>query len=215
MKIEFLGHSCFLITSITGKKIITDPYHTGEEFNLLEIAESADIVTVSHDHPDHNNSSVIQGEPQIVTENTEKEGISFKVIESYHDAARGKERGNNRIFIIVVDDIRICHLGDLGHRLDKHQLASIGNVDILLIPVGGGFTINSAEAEKICTDIGAKVIIPMHYRSAGLSILGDVGDFLYDKDNVTASNNSELELTLSSLPIKPEIVVLKPKLLSS
>jgi L-ascorbate metabolism protein UlaG (beta-lactamase superfamily) len=215
MKIEFLGHSCFLITSSTGKTIITDPYHTGEEFNLSEIAESADIVTISHDHPDHNNSSAIQGDPQIVTENTDKKGVSFKVIESYHDAAGGKERGNNRIFVFVVDDIRICHLGDLGHRLDKHQLVSIGSVDVLFVPVGGGFTINSTEAEKICVDIGAKVIIPMHYRSAGLSLLGDVGDFLSDKDNVTTSNNSELELTLSSIPMKPEIVVLEPRLLTS
>ena len=85
MKIEFLGNSCFLITSSTGKKIIIDPYHTGGGFNLSEIVESADIVTISHDHPDHNNSLAIQGDPQIVTENTDTKGISYACEEISED----------------------------------------------------------------------------------------------------------------------------------
>jgi len=213
MKIEFLGHSCFIITSSDGKKIITDPYHTGKEFNLSEIKESADMVTISHDHPDHNNVSAIQGDPHTVTETTDIEGISFKVIESYHDEVGGKERGNNRIFVFVVDGVRVCHLGDLGHQLDEGQLASIGNVDILFIPVGGGFTINAAEAEKICTDIAAKVIIPMHYRTAGLPLLGDVQEFLSGKNNVILSDGGEVSFTQDSIPEKPQIIVLKPELL--
>jgi L-ascorbate metabolism protein UlaG (beta-lactamase superfamily) len=215
MKIKFLGHSCFLITSSIGVKIITDPYHTGEEFNLNKIKESADIITVSHDHPDHNNVADIQGNPHVVIETTNMEGIPFKAIDSYHDEVYGRERGKNRIFVFIVDDIRICHLGDLGHQLNENQLENIGSVDVLFVPVGGGFTINVDGAEKVLKDIGAKVIIPMHYRTAGLPFLGDVEEFLSGKDNVMLSIDSEVELIRDSLPEKPKIIVLKPELLTT
>ena len=214
MKIRFLGHSCFLIISDTGTRIITDPYHTGEEFTLSEIEESADIVTVSHEHPDHNNIETIKGNPQIVKGAAEVNGIEIKAINSYHDDAEGKERGGNLIFAFKVDGITLCHLGDLGHLLNESQVSYLGEVDILLIPVGGGFTIDAVAANKVCKDIGARVIIPMHYKTAGLPFLADIGDFLKGKDNVTVSSDSMVEITPNNLPETPQIIVLKPELLT-
>jgi len=214
MKIRFLGHACFLIISDTGTRIITDPYHTGEEFTLTEIKESADIVTVSHEHSDHNNIEAVQGNPRVVKGSDRVNGIEITAIHSYHDDVEGKERGGNLIFTFKVDGITLCHLGDLGHQLNEGQLSYLGEVDILLIPVGGGFTIDAAAAEKVCEDIGAKVIIPMHYKTAGLPFLADIGDFLQDKKNVTMTSDSMVEFTRNNLPERPQIIVLKPELLT-
>ena len=214
MKVKFLGHSCFVITSNTGTKIMTDPYNTGEEFKLSEIKESADIVTVSHDHPDHNNTAAIQGNPRVLKGSAKLNRIEFMVVQSYHDEAGGKERGGNLIFTFEVDGIKICHLGDLGHQLDDSQLSVIGKVDILIVPVGGGFTIDGAGATEVCKQINPKVIIPMHYKTAGLPFLADVQEFLNGKDNVTLSAVSEVEFTQESLPVKSQIIVLKPQLIT-
>ncbi|MCK4791591.1 MAG: MBL fold metallo-hydrolase [Desulfobacteraceae bacterium] len=215
MKIRFLGHSCFLIVSDTGIRIITDPYHTGEEFTLTEIKESADIVTVSHEHPDHNNTGAVQGNPLVLTKQANVNGMEFTAVQSYHDEAGGKERGGNLIFTFEVDGIKICHLGDLGHQLDDSQLATIGKVDILIVPVGGGFTIDGAGATEVCNQINPKVIIPMHYKTAGLPFLADIGDFLKGKNNVTNSSGSMVEFTCDKLPERPQIIVLKPELLTN
>lgn len=214
MKIKFLGHSCFLITGNDGTRIITDPYHTGEEFKLAEIDESADIVTVSHGHPDHNNTATVRGNPQVVTGSASVKGIQFKAVESYHDEAEGKERGGNLIFTFEVDGVKICHLGDLGHQLSKSQLAEVGEVDILIVPVGGGFTIDAAGVDKVSNDIGPKVVIPMHYKTAGLPFLGDVGEFLQGRHNVTRTAASEIEFTRENLPENTKIIVLTPELLT-
>ncbi len=120
MTIKFLGHATFLITSEDGVRIITDPYESGGYGGALRygpITDEADIVTVSHDHADHNYVAGVPGNPVVVTESTEVGGISFQVIDSYHDDAQGAERGPNRIFCFQVDGIRVCHLGDLGHLL--------------------------------------------------------------------------------------------------
>ncbi len=139
MKIEYLAHACFMITSEAGIKIITDPYAVGGDLNFGEIKESADIVTVSHGHFDHNNVAAVRGNPELVkgAVATDIKGMPFKGIPAYHDEATGKTRGANTIFCFKVDGIRICHLGDLGHQLDDKQVADLGTVDILLIPVGG------------------------------------------------------------------------------
>ena len=140
MKIEYLGHACFMITSDAGIKIITDPYTAGGDLNFGEIKESADIVTVSHGHFDHNNVSAVRGNPELVkgTVTAEVKGIPFKGIPAYHDEATGSKRGDNTIFCFDVDGIRLCHLGDLGHQLDDKQVTDLDTVDILFIPVGGG-----------------------------------------------------------------------------
>ncbi len=213
MKIKWLGHSCFLITSEKGTKFITDPYAVGVGINYAPIKESADVVIVSHDHGDHNNVSAVQGQPQIVKGSGIKNvsGIEFKGIAAYHDRSQGKERGDNTVFCFTVDGIRLCHLGDLGHLLSQEQIASVGNVDILFIPVGGVFTINAAEATQVCTQLRPKVIIPMHFKTPKCAYpISDVNTFLEGKERVKKWDKSEIEFQAGKLPAEAEITVLPP-----
>ena len=130
MKIKWLGLASFLITSDSRTRIITDPYETGGDLSYGEIRESADIVTVSHEHFDHNNVAAVQGNPQILRKMGEAEvkGIRFKGVGSLHDDVGGKERGKNTIFWFDVDGVKVCHLGDLGHQLSTEQVRAIGSV---------------------------------------------------------------------------------------
>jgi L-ascorbate metabolism protein UlaG (beta-lactamase superfamily) len=215
MKLKWLGHSCFLITSETGLRIITDPYPQGSGLNYSPINEAADIVTVSHDHFDHNNISAVSGKPGIITGNGVKnvKGIQFKGIASYHDESKGKERGANTIFCFTVDGIRLCHLGDLGHELSREEIAQIGNVDVLLIPIGGFFTIDAKVASKVGDDLKPKVVIPMHYKTPKCDFpITGVEDFLAGKKNVKKLNSSETEFKAGKLPEATEIMVLQPAL---
>ena len=213
MKVKWLGHSCFLITSEKGTKLITDPYAVGGGINYSPIKESADIIIVSHGHSDHNNVSAVRGQPQIIKGSGIKDvrGIEFKGIATYHDKSKGKERGGNTVFCFTVDGIRLCHLGDLGHLLSQEQIASVGDVDILFIPVGGFFTIDAAEASRVCTQLMPKVTIPMHFKTTKCAYpIGTVEDFLKGKERVKKWDTSEIEFQAGKLPAEGEIIVLPP-----
>lgn len=215
MKIKFLGHASFLITSDAGVRIITDPYTPGAELKYGEIKESADIVTISHGHFDHNNVAAVRGNPRTVKDPSPVvvKGISIQGIPVYHDEARGKNRGGNIIFWFDVDGIRICHMGDLGHALDDKQIAALGKVDILLIPVGGYYTITAKVATEISNRVNPGVIIPMHYKNEKCALpISPVEDFLADKKDVKRLDASEAEFRLESLPKTTQIIVLKPAL---
>ena len=186
MKIKWLAHAAFLITTDSGTRIITDPYETVKGLNHGKIEESADIVTTSHDHGDHNNVAAVQGNPQVVRGTTEARGVKIKAIATAHDNSGGSERGRNTIFCFEVDGLNVCHAGDLGHLLTDEQAAAIGAVDILLIPVGGHFTIDARTADRVCDQLKPKVIIPMHYKTAKLDFpIASVDGFIQDKNNVT------------------------------
>jgi L-ascorbate metabolism protein UlaG (beta-lactamase superfamily) len=210
--VQFLGHACFLITSSGGLRIITDPYTTNNVFIYAPVDEIADIVTVSHEHQDHNNISAIKGQFEIIKGVGSKNvrGIDVTGVASYHDDSGGKQRGANTIFCFPVDGVRFCHLGDLGHRLNSDQLAAIGKVDVLFIPVGGGPTIDSKTATEVCNDLKPRVIIPMHYKTPKTSFnLASVDDFLAGKSNLKKLNASVFEIRSGSLPASSEIVVLE------
>jgi L-ascorbate metabolism protein UlaG (beta-lactamase superfamily) len=216
MKVKWLGHSAFMITSDSGTKVITDPYETVMGLNYGEIKESADIVTVSHGHGDHNNVSAVQGNPEVLREAAPAEikGIKFSGIPTYHDDAGGSARGDNIIFCFEVDGVRVCHLGDLGHPLSDKQIADVGKVDILLTPVGGNFTIDAKVATEIYGKLASKVVIPMHYRNekcSGFPVAG-VDDFLQGKENVRKIDGSEVEFKQGELPATTQIIVLKSAL---
>ena len=215
MKIKWLGHASFMITSDAGTRIITDPYVTGGDLSYGEIKESADIVTVSHEHIDHNNVSAVRGNPEIVrgAVTVEVQGIKFKGIPCYHDNAGGRLRGNNAIICFEVDGVRLCHLGDLGHLLSDKQVAELGTVDILLIPVGGLYTIDAKAASQVCSRLKPKVIIPMHYRTdkCGYPIAG-VDEFLQGKKGVSQVDTSQVEFKQGELPATTQIIVLKSAL---
>lgn len=212
MKLKWLGHACFLITSDAGLKIITDSYSVGGGVGYSPIKETADIVTVSHGHSDHNNVAAIGGNPEVVTGSGVREvkGIKIKGVDTHHDESEGKARGNNVVFCLSVDGVKVCHLGDLGHRLSSQQIAEIGAVDVLLIPVGGFFTIDAFVASQVCDDLKPKVIVPMHYKTSKLDYpVAGVEDFLKGKKNVKKIDSSEVELKAGQLPGATEIVVLK------
>ncbi len=215
MNIKYLGHSAFVITSDAGLKIITDPYGTAPDLTYGEITESADIVTVSHDHFDHSNVAAVKGNPEVVRRagRSTAKGIEFKGIASYHDEAKGRLRGDNIIFCFEVDGIRLCHLGDLGHLLDDKQVAEIGSVDILFIPVGGYYTIDAKAATQVCNQLKPRVIIPMHYKTEkGIPNIVGVDEFLGGKANVNRLDVSQAEFKPGELPAAGQIIVLKPAL---
>ena len=217
MKIKYLGHASFLITSDTGIKIVTDPYEPayvaagGSIYG--EIKELANIVTVSHNHSDHNNVAAVQGNPKVVRGTTKIRGIEFKGIPTYHDDARGKLRGDNTILCFEVDGVKVCHLGDLGHQLSDKQVAEVGRIDILLIPVGGFYTIDARVATEVCSRLKPKVIIPMHYKTdkCGFPIAG-VDEFLEGKEGASRPDASEVEFKSGELPASTQIIVLKSAL---
>lgn len=213
MKLKWLGHSCFLISSETGLRIITDPYGTGKGIKYAPIKETADIITVSHDHFDHNAVSSVRGKPEIIKDSGIRivKGIQFKGIVTYHDESSGKQRGTNTIFCFSMDGIKICHLGDLGHLLSPGQLKEIGDVDLLLLPVGGYYTIDARLATQIYTELRPKVAVPMHYKTPKLDFpITGADDFLAGKEGVKKLNSSEIEFKKEALPTMPEIVILEP-----
>jgi L-ascorbate metabolism protein UlaG (beta-lactamase superfamily) len=178
------------------------------------IDESANIVTVSHGHGDHNNVAAVQGNPQVIDESTpvEVKGIKFRGIDTYHDASGGSERGSNVIYCFEVDGVKVCHLGDLGHMLSDEQAAAIGKVDILMVPVGGNFTIDADTADAVIEKLKPAVMIPMHFcndRCPDFPVAG-VDSFVEGKSNVTVMNTSETEYKAGELPENTSIVVLKP-----
>ncbi|MFC2066530.1 MBL fold metallo-hydrolase [Chloroflexota bacterium] len=213
MKIKWLGHASFLITSEAGTRIITDPYAIDDRLKYGEIRESAGIVTVSHEHGDHNNVAAVQSSPEAVRGDAEVKGIKFKGIPTYHDDAEGSKRGNNIIHCFEVDGVKICHLGDLGHELTDKQVAGLGKVDVLLIPVGGFYTIDATTASRICDRLKPRVIIPMHFKNSKCNFpIADVDEFLRGKKNITQPDTSEIEFQAGVLPADTQIIVLKPAL---
>jgi L-ascorbate metabolism protein UlaG (beta-lactamase superfamily) len=210
LRVQWFAQSSFLITTSSGTKIVTDPYTPTA--NYSPIAESADIVTISHDHADHNNTAAVLGNPQVIRASTVAKGIRFEAIASYHDDVLGKQRGGNAIFAFEADQMRLCHLGDLGQLLSGEQLAAIGAVDVLFIPVGGYYTIDAVMASRVADQLKPKVIIPMHFATEKMisSPLSPVDNFLIGKESIERYKNSEVQFVADSLPAGTQIVVLKP-----
>lgn len=215
MKIKWLGVACFLITSNKGLKIITDPFVTNPNIKHAPVKEYADIVTVSHEHGDHNHTADLQGNPEIIRgvgQHTVK-GIEFLGIGSYHDKVSGAQRGPNTIFCFTVDGIRICHCADLGHTLDENTLKTIGRVDVLLFPTGGPpQTIDLDESIALWDKMKPGVVIPMHFRNPKLLFPKySTEDLLKLKPNAIQTGKSEIEFTAGKVP-SGQIMILEPSL---
>jgi L-ascorbate metabolism protein UlaG (beta-lactamase superfamily) len=215
MKVKWLGHACFLLISEAGVRIVTDPYTPGGfGLNYDPPSETADIVTVSHEHADHNNVGAVNGSPQVVRGAGvhQVKGIEIKGVSTSHDEASGSQRGPNTVFCLNIDGVRVCHLGDLGHDLTAGLLAEIGEVDVLLIPVGGNFTIDAEVANRIVGRIAPKIVIPMHFkneRCPDFPVAGVV-DFQKKRQRVRTVDANEVEIKKDELPAETETVVLKP-----
>ncbi|MEI7498276.1 MAG: MBL fold metallo-hydrolase [Candidatus Falkowbacteria bacterium] len=174
MYITWLGQSCFKLQDKTGSDgvtIVTDPFDP--KIGLKAPRMEANILTISHDHYDHNNRDAIKGDPYTIDAAGEYEikGVAIEGVESFHDSKKGAERGKNIIYRIEFDDIVIVHLGDLGQNsLESKQLESLVGADILLIPVGGGYTLDAKRAVEVVSQIEPKIVIPMHYKIPGLTV---------------------------------------------
>lgn len=164
MRLRFLGHSCFKIRTKSAT-LVCDPYASEVGFSLPPV--KADIVTVSHDHPDHNYVEGVKADPFVITGPGEYEvkEVAIIGIPSFHDAKEGEERGANTIYTVAAEDLVLCHLGDLGHALSTKTIEELGDIDVLFVPVGGIFTLDAAQASELVKQLEPRIVIPMHYRT--------------------------------------------------
>lgn len=205
MTITWYGHSCFKIQTRSqrgGEEIIlfTDPFD--KSIGLRPPQGSANIITVSHQHSDHNQTQSLKNHPFIIDAPGEYslKGVTIRGVEAFHDNQKGSEKGRNTIFVIESEEMRLCHLGDLGHILEDKQIDAIGAVDILMIPIGGKYTLDSAMAEKVVSQLEPKLILPMHYQLPNLKMeLEKVEKFCDDLGNETEKNVPKLVLKKKDL----------------
>jgi L-ascorbate metabolism protein UlaG (beta-lactamase superfamily) len=209
VKLRWHGHACFSLISSDETRILTDPFdeHVGYELPRVE----ADVVTISHGHFDHCYVTPEMGNPEIVRNpgTTIFRDVRITGVPSFHDNNGGKTRGTNIMFSFKIDDIQIAHLGDLGHTLGPEHVMALGHPQVLLIPVGGTYTIDWQEASRVVETLEPKIVIPMHYKTAALSFpLDTVDNFLQDKVRVRRESYSTIEITPDNLPADQEIIVL-------
>jgi L-ascorbate metabolism protein UlaG (beta-lactamase superfamily) len=209
MEINWLGHSCF---RLKGKQatVITDPFSPDIGYSLGKL--TAQITTISHKHPGHSYAQGVGGSPKLVSGPGEYEISNVLIIgvATFHDKDGGKERGKNTVYLIEIDDISICHLGDLGHSLTDEQIEELGNVDVLLVPVGGVSTINATKAAEVVRQLEPKIVIPMHYKTRLLKReLEPVENFLKEIGTHDITPQSKLSLTKASLPLVTQVVLLE------
>ena len=214
MKIKYIGHACFLLTTDSGTRIITDPYEPGSFDGAVKykpVGESADIVLVSHGHADHNHIASVSGDPRVLDEAgaSTVEGIDILGVATYHDTSGGSERGTNIIFRFEADGLALCHMGDIGHTLDDAAAHQLRPVDVLMLPVGGFFTIGSDDMDTVINLLMPRLVIPMHFKTEGVDFpIAPVDDFLSGRKEVLWEGGSEVEFTAKNLP--EGVMVLNP-----
>lgn len=214
MEIIWLGHACF---QLRGKNVtlVTDPFSPqqgpsqGEAPRLGKI--NASIVTVSHNHPGHNNVIGVGGNPRVVSGPGEYEinDVLITGVASYHDNQRGQVRGRNTIYVIHIDDVVICHLGDLGHTLQEEQLEEVADADVLLVPIGGRSTIDAAQAAEVISQVEPRIVIPMHYHPGTEDGYDPLGKFCREMGVETIEAQNKLVVTRNNLPVETQCSILK------
>jgi L-ascorbate metabolism protein UlaG (beta-lactamase superfamily) len=210
MDIYWYGQACF---KIKGKQstVLIDPYDPTMLGLKLPKDLSSDMVLQTHDHHDHANIAATDPESIKITGPGEYEvkGVAVTGVSTFHDNQKGAERGKNTIFNIEVDGVNIVHLGDLGHTLEESQLEEIGSVDILLIPVGGVYTIDAKDAARVVAQLDPKIVIPMHYKLDELKVeLEPLANFLKEMSIENPVAQPKLSVTKDKLPEEMQIVVL-------
>lgn len=200
MIITPLGHSCFLLEESTGTKVVTDPYSSDIGITLPPV--TADVVTVSHSHYDHNNVKAVSGDPMVIDKPGmhDVKGVQIFGLNTYHDEVNGAKRGSNVIFNIRMDGVNVCHLGDVGHGPSPMMIEAIGPVDILLIPVGGTYTIDAEVAKEYVDRLMPSVVIPMHFKTDDVELdIEGVEAFLdyFDKEDIEVITDGKVEFDRS------------------
>ncbi len=208
MDITWFGHSCFRLSD-RGVTIVTDPPSDDMGYDRPRIR--ADVVTISHEHPGHNNRIGFRGGPKFFDGPGEYEvkDVFITGITTYHDARNGAAHGPNTVFVFEFDGVTICHLGDLGHVPTQSQVEALSSVDVLLIPVGGLHTIDPSKASEVISLIEPLIVVPMHYKTkVEKAKLQTVDKFLKEMGLSPMPAQPELKVTKSSLPSETQIVVL-------
>ena len=209
IKITYHGHSMFEIESYSGSRVITDPYNEQIKSVLPDV--TADIVLVSHDHYDHSNISIVKGNPRIINNPEPREiyGIIIEGINTFHDTSHGQVRGGNIIFRFIIDEVIFAHMGDIGHIPDADVYEKLKGAEILMIPVGGIYTVSASTAFEIAGKISPAIIIPMHYREKDSKLQVDTVDgFLSRFADFTSSDHSVV-VSKGTLTKKTETWVFK------
>ena len=209
MDINWLGHSCF---RIRGRQVtvITDPYSPDLGYSLGK--PTARIVTQSHEHPGHSYVQGVGGEPRLVHGPGEYEinDVLIIGIATFHDAEKGAKRGKNTVYLMEIDEVSVCHLGDLGHVLTDEHIEHLDNVDILLLPVGGVSTIGAATAVEVVRQLEPSVVVPMHYKTEVLSRkLDPVDQFLKEMGLKEVASQPKLSFTKAGLPASTQVFLLE------
>lgn len=223
-RLTWYGQACFVLESAAGARILMDPLADDIGYTLPEPLQ-VDAVTVSHEHPDHANVALAHGKPRVLRGLTaDKKGwvkidqkvkdIQIRSIGVYHDEEKGARRGLNTVFVFEVGRLRIAHLGDLGHTLTEEQRSQIGAVDVVLVPVGGHYTIDARQATRVVDQLRPRLtVVPMHYKTDAVTIkeLAPVDAFVAGKPAVRREKGNVLAITGVKSRASAEIVVLEPR----
>ncbi|MDR7465519.1 MAG: MBL fold metallo-hydrolase [Armatimonadota bacterium] len=218
MELTYYGHASFLLRASDGTTILMDPYDVSCGYAIPDVAPTA--VTISHEHFDHNYLQGVKGRPKVIR-GLAREGkewakvdewvgqVRITTVPTFHDSSGGTERGRNAIFIFEVEGLRVVHAGDLGHPLDAEQVRAVGRPDVLLIPVGGHYTVGPAEAAGVVAALNPRLIIPMHYKTeaTGGWPIGPVDDFLKGRAAVVRQGQT-VSVTRHTLPPEGTVWVL-------
>lgn len=215
MEIAYLGQSAFKIKG-KASTVAIDPF--SDKFGKFPRDLEANMLLVTHDHPDHNDTSKVEGKPFVINGPGEYEvgGVSVIGVATYHDDKQGEERGSNTVYVIEMDNLRVAHLGDLGHKLTQDQLDQIGSIDIAIVPVGGYYTIDGKVAAEVVKQLDPWVVIPMHYQQEGLPAevqenLAPVTDFLKEMSKTDVVPIPKYVVTADKLPTELQVIVLEKK----
>lgn len=211
MQLIWYGHSCFLIKTSTGKRILMDPFENSIGYNSN--FPKCDLITISHNHFDHSYLNKANEKTKVINELGFFD-MNFSTIEglsSFHDKSNGAKRGLNIIYVLKINNVTICHLGDLGHIPAPLILERLKNIDILLVPIGGHFTLNGSEAAKTCNLISPKYIIPMHYKNNITTLyLDDPKNFIISMKNIKKINSNIIDYNNLHYNAKCQVLLLTP-----
>lgn len=209
MKIKWYGHACFGLELSDGLCVVTDPFDGHVGYPLCEAY--ADAVTVSHAHGDHSYVDSLRGRPTVLARpcTFETGGLHIKGVKSFHDGENGGIRGDNIIFIYEADGLRVAHLGDLGHEPDAEQCAALCSTDVLMIPIGGYYTIDTCAALRVIDRVRPRVVIPMHFKTPVMDFpISDEKHFA-EAMNAAYWDSTEIEITRENIGQLPKAVILK------
>ena len=180
MKLEYIGHACFRLTAADGTRVITDPYDDSVGIAMLPL--EAELVTMSHGHHDHCCEEMLRSAPRIVrgTDSAHAGSVTTHAYASWHDDARGAKRGESCVRVFEADGLRVVHMGDQGCMPAPDVLAAIDHADVMLVPVGGFYTVDARGAKAICEAVHPRCVVPMHFRTehGAYSVIGDQHAFL-------------------------------------